>query len=269
MNEEDIRRYEMDIANAQITNQSVQLGQRQQELLMMGDNKSLVSEQLDLNDVLENIHYLLRGYVKIINEHGEFEWRPPENNDLVILSEHGINYIMGAVQWYLNKNTLLSNYDDEQILAKMEDVATTISDDIFMEYDKMFLYPTLEDCKDEIKERINKKIDLRKFSYNILGKEINEKEIEKEILRDMEDRILIELDHIRQQKIKNKLKRFESLMRFIQDQIHSAYQRAWKGQERGTLRQITHISETRGGLNQPQKSAGFNPFGLFRRKQQS
>jgi len=40
---------------------------------------------------------------------------------------------------------LLSNYDDKQIDAKMEDISNTINDDIFMEYDKMFFEPTLEE----------------------------------------------------------------------------------------------------------------------------
>ena len=42
---------------------------------------------------------------------------------MIILTDYGVNYIMGAVQWYLNKNTLLSNYDDDQIRQKMEDLA--------------------------------------------------------------------------------------------------------------------------------------------------
>jgi len=62
------------------------------------------------------------------------------------------------------------------------------------------------------------------------------------------------------------LKRFESIIRMVQDAVHSAYQRAWKGQERTTLRQHTHISETKGGMIMPQQQQGFNPLGILRRK---
>jgi len=173
---------------------------------------------------------------------------------------------MGAIQWYLNKNTLLSNYDDAQINSKMEDLANTLNDAVFMEYDKMFLYPTIEECKVEIKKRLEHKKDIRRFALEMVGKEVDEKKIEEELLKELEGRLERELTVIREQKIKNKLKRFESVMRFIQDSVHSAYQRAWKGQERTTLRQHIHISETKGGgLQQPQ-SGGFNPFGVFSRK---
>jgi len=43
---------------------------------------------------------------------------------------------------------------------------------------------------------------------------------------------------------KEKLKGFEHLMRTIQDTVHSAYLRAWNGQERRSLRQHMHISES-------------------------
>jgi len=173
---------------------------------------------------------------------------------------------MGAVQWYLNKNTLLSNYDDKQIDSKMEDFATTIVDDVFMEYDKMFYYPTLQDCQDEILKRIKSKVDIKKFAAKLIGKEVTSEQLEAEVLSEMEDRIERELETIKEQKIKNKLKRFESLMRFVQDTVHSAYQRAWKGQERTTLRQHIHISENKGFSPMPQTNSSMNPFGMFRRR---
>jgi uncharacterized protein YaaR (DUF327 family) len=134
-----------------------------------------------------------------------------------------------------------------------------------MEYDKMFLYPTLQDCKEELKLRIQQKVNIRKFALEMMGKVADEHELENQILNEMEDRIEHELQTIKEQKIKNKLKRFESLIRFIQDSIHSTYMRAWKGQERTTLRQHIHISENKGGFVMPQEpSRSFNPLNAIR-----
>lgn len=260
--------YEDELKKAQIETSQAQLGQSQQQLDMAisEENRGIVSEQLDVGDVLDKIHNLLRGYILKRDDKGKMRWTKPDNNDLIILSDYGITTIMRTIQMYLNKNTLLSNYDDKQIMAKMEDISNVINDNVFMKYDKIFLYPTLEDCKEELKARIKAKVDTRKFALELLDKKVDEEEIENQIIAEMEDRIERELLVIKQQKIKDKLKDFEILVRMIQDAIHSTYQRAWKGQERSTLRQHTHINENRGmPMPQPQPS-GFNPLGVFRRK---
>tara|TARA_R100001530_G_scaffold112567_1_gene79568 strand:- start:2156 stop:2956 length:801 start_codon:yes stop_codon:yes gene_type:complete len=266
MNQQEmLTHYENQVREAQLNSGVNQLAMQQQDMSLQDQSKGMVSEQLDLTEVLERINHLLRGYVLVKDENDEMVWKKPVDNDMIILSEYGVNYIMGAVQWYLNKNTLLSNYDDKQIFGKMEDFSTTIVDDVFMEYDKMFHYPTLEDCKTEILARIKTKVDVRKFAAGLVGKKVTERELEAQILLEMEDRIEKEMETIKEQKIKNKLKRFESIMRFVQDTVHSAYQRAWKGQERTTLRQHIHISENKGFNPMPQQQ-GLNPFGMFRRR---
>jgi len=259
---------EDELRKAQIETGQSQLGQSQQQLDMQiaEESKGMVSEQLDVGDILDKIHNLLRGYILKRDDKGKMRWTQPENNDLIILSDYGITTIMRTIQMYLNKNTLLSNYDDKQIMVKMEDFSTVLADNIFMKYDKIFLYPTLEDCKEELKTRIRNKVETRKFAMGLLDKEVDEKVIEDKIIAEMEDRIERELIVIRAQKIKDKLKDFEILIRMIQDTVHSTYQRAWKGQERSTLRQHTHINENRGmPMVQPQPN-GFNPLRMFRKK---
>jgi hypothetical protein len=263
MNEQALEAYEKQIREAQLNTESARVGQAQQDLMMQEQGQGMISEQLDLSELLDSIHNLLKGYI-LTRVDGKSQWIKPENNDLIILSDYGINFVMDFIQWYLNKNTLLSNYSEEQINAKMEDLSMTLIDTIFMESDKMFLYPTLEDCKAEIEERIERRKETKKFALSIMGKEQNDAEIEREVLKDMEFRIEKEMEVIKQQKIKNKLKRFGAITRVIQDAIHSTYQRAWKGQERSTLRQHTHISETKGGFHMPQQSSNINPFGIFK-----
>jgi hypothetical protein len=210
--------------------------------------------------------YLLKGYVLIRDEKtGAMKWTAPLNNDMIILSDYGVNYVLGAVQWYVNKNTLLSNYETEDILTKMEDFATTLTDNVFMDYENMFCYPTLKDCQDELERRINKKIDVKLFANKLFNIPGTSQEIRGKILEEMESRIEHEMMVISQQKLKSKLKRFESIIRFVQDTVHSSYNRAWKGQERRTLREHITITESKGGLGsfQQQPKYTMNPIKMF------
>lgn len=259
--EDLIRESKLQAGTAQLDSQ-----QQDQNIMLEDREKGMISEQLDLGEILDRMYNLLRGYSLQKDDEGVLKWTKPVNNDLVVLSDYGINYVMWMLQSYLTKNTLLSNYSEKQIDQKMEDFSTTIADAIFMEYDKMFLYPTLADCKGELSQRIKQKVEVRKFALELMGKKASPVEIEKSILAEIEDRLLEEMEIIKQQKIKNKLKRFESMCRMIQDTVHSAYQRAWKGQERTTLRTHMHISETNGGIVQPVPQQSMNPMNMFRRK---
>lgn len=244
-----IERMGIETAKAQVEAEQMKLNQTRQDVMMQDIDRGMISEQLDVSEILNNMYYLLKGWVLVRTPNGMMGWEAPKDNDMVILSDHGVNYILGAVQWYVNKNTLLSNYEDEQILSKMEDFATTITDNVFMDYEHMFSFPTLEDCKKELESRIRKKIDIKIFAAKLAGITRNEEEVKKEILKEMEGRIEREMAIISQQKIKSKLKRFESIIRFVQDTVHSAYNRAWNGQERRTLREHIHITESKGGMN--------------------
>ena len=270
MNQEELMaQAEMNVREAQLNAESARLSQAQQENLIQEpqQERGMIREQLDSSDDIEKIYNLLNGYsLKRDETDGQVKWFEPEDNDMIILTEYGIQFVMGKILIYLCKNTLLSNYDDKQINEKMEDISNNINDTIFMEYDKMFLYPTLEDCQKEIKKRIQSKKDIKRFALEMLNKEYDEEEVENQIMLEMENTIERELEIIKEQKMKSKLKRFESIVRDIQDTIHSAYQRAWKGQERTTLRQHIHISENKGGMYMPPPQQSFNPLNMLRRR---
>jgi len=243
--------------------EAMEKGVASQQVMMDMDEqeKNILKEQLDLSGELDRIDHLLRGHILKPDENGLPQWTEPTNKDLILLTEEGINYINWAIQWYLTKNLLLSNYDVDTINAKMEDISTTIADALFMKYDTYFREPTLDECKEEIEKRISKRIEIRKFAAELSGVEIDEKEIRNEILKDMEGRIERELTTIKEQKTKNRLKLYESLIRFIQDSIHSTYLRAFGGQERRTIRQHIHVSESSAPMIQqknPQKLSLLN-----------
>jgi hypothetical protein len=259
--------YEDKIRGAMLNAEGERLRNVQQEIMMGDREKSTIQEQLDLSNELDTIEYLARGYVLSKDEDGNRIWVPPKDEDMVILTEYGIQTIMEPLYYYGNKNILLSNYDDKTILQKMEDFASDLADDIFMNYEKVFKYPTLKECKEEIKIRIDKKVELRKFAKELLGLKHDDIETRKEILKEMEGRIERELEIVKAQKMKSKLKRFAMIMRKVQDFVHSAYLRAWKGQERTTLRQHIHISESRGSVIPQQNTGGsLNPLEWIKKR---
>lgn len=262
--------YEKQIKEAQLGADSARLGQTQQEIYSAENNDMVnsINDQLDLQEVLDKMHNLLRGYVRTRGDDGSIKWLKPDNNDLIVLSDYGVSYIMWMLQGYLTKNTLLSNYDDKQIADKMEDFSTTLADCIFMEYDKMFAEPTLEECKEELKRRIRNKVEIKSFALELLDKKPTDEEkekIEEGVINEMEDRIEREMEVIKEQKRKNKLKRFDSIIRMVQDTVHSSYQRAWKGGERTSARSHVHVTETKGGYMPQNNQGGFNPLGILKR----
>jgi len=230
-----------------------------QAIAIQDEEKSILREQLDLSDELDTIEHLLRGHVLRDDKNtGMRKWADPEDPDMIILTEHGIYLIMNTIMFYINKNTLLSNYDEDTINKKMEDFAETLNDTIFMEYEKVFQYPTFEECKKVLLERIKKKTELRSFALNLMGKEVIEKEIKKEFVDELEGKIDLEITKIKEQIIKNKLKRFLIIIREIQDAVHSTYLRAYGGQERRTLRQRIHVSENSNPFSQNQGKGKLN-----------
>lgn len=239
------------------------ISQAHQNLLLEGQEKGMIKEQLDLGEELERIEHLLRGHILEDKGNGVRGWAEPDDKNLVVLSEYGIHLVLNTITWYINKNTLLSNYSEEVINQKMEDFASDLNDTIFMEYEKVFQYPTFEDCKKVLEDRIEKKKELKKFALELVGKEPNDEEIEKELLEEVENKVEKEIQKIKEQIIKGKLKRFLILIRTIQDSIHSTYNRAYKGEERRTLREHIHLSEIK-GTSIPHQQKGGGVFGWLK-----
>lgn len=260
--EENYVRNQDSISNLlQTENNNLKSNQLQQQMYMEEQERSMIHDQLDLSEELEKINYLLKGYVYDANTG---DWVAPKDNEMVVLTDYGVHLITNTIQWYINKNTLLSNYDEMTILNKMEDFATALADVVFMEYEKIFKYPTLDDCIKVFKERLKIKAETTSFSLKLRGIEKTEEDILRELIYEMEDRIEVEITKIKEQIIKNKLKRFELLIRVVQDSVHSTYLRAFNGQERRTLREHINITETKGLV--PMNNSGgssWNPLTWF------
>lgn len=109
------------------------------------NQENLIKWQLELDSQLERIEHILRGdKPKFVNGNTIFV-EATETEDK-LLNDRGVNEIMRILTNYVNRNTILSNYDEDTINAKMLDLGNEVSDLIFMKYEHLGLN-TLEKRK--------------------------------------------------------------------------------------------------------------------------
>jgi hypothetical protein len=107
----------------ELENEVVRLQQSQQSQGGMGasamfggpQKQNLVEWQLDFRPELEDIEHLLRGDVLITDGKKNIDWGRNPNTKFVVFNDQGVNDIIREIRMFLNKNTVLSNYREEQI----------------------------------------------------------------------------------------------------------------------------------------------------------
>lgn len=104
---------------------------------MVDDN--LIKWQLELDSILERVEHMLRGDKPTFDKHGNLIFKQSEKDTDKVLNEQGVAEIMRILALYLNRNTILSNYDEETINWKVLDLGKDISDLIFLKYETLGL----------------------------------------------------------------------------------------------------------------------------------
>jgi len=240
-----------------VANQSRQLQYQMEE-----SEKNLAEAQLDVEDTLVKINHLLKQDVLKVNDEGILEWQGITDQKKRVLTDEGVDKIMQVIQSYINKETLLSNFDDKMILRRMLEFSLSFSALLFLKYEVFFRSPSLNECKEILQERIDEKIKRRRMTAEILEKEFDEKETKKEILKEVEERMEYEIQKIKQEQTKLNLREFEMIFVQLKALVEATHNRAWKGEERGSLRRHFNISEVIGGRNpMPEKRGGWFGWG--------
>jgi len=88
---------------------------------------------------------MLRGD-KIHLQDGNMIWSLAVTEEEKVLNEFGVAEIMRILSMYLNRNTILSNYDEDTINEKMMDFGFELADLFYLKYEVMGL-STLEKRK--------------------------------------------------------------------------------------------------------------------------
>jgi hypothetical protein len=259
LNQEEYEGIARDVALASETQEGAakQAAQRYYE---QEADKGLAEAQLDVETIKDNLFHLLSQDKMTRGEEGEICFKSIPFKDR-ILTDWGVDKIMKNVNFYVNKNNLLSSYDEKQIDRLMFRFVTELNDMVLLHYKKLFREATFEECKNILLNRMENKKKLKIFALEVLGKKPNatqEKEIERELLDEMENRIEKEISKIKEEQLKEKIRDYGMLTSEIEAVVYATFNRAWRGEERASLRRHTNISEVFGKVQPIQKSGG--PF---------
>lgn len=94
-------------------------------------NEDLVKWQLELNDILERAEHILRGDIPEFRE-GHVLWKKNPNMEDNSINERGVHEILKVLAMYVNRNTILSDYTNEEINIKVYDAGREINNLVFM-----------------------------------------------------------------------------------------------------------------------------------------
>lgn len=111
------------------------------------EDANLIQYQIDTGDMLSKIEHFLRGeYISTDKEGNEFWARPTIMNEkeetvidekLILFNDYGVNAIMSIIGNYIDKNTILSRYDELRINEILADLGDELANFIYCNYETM------------------------------------------------------------------------------------------------------------------------------------
>ena len=108
------------------------------QLSMFGQaDTNIVQWQLELKEDLERMEHLLKGDYISFDDKGNEHWKEQTDDRYKPFDNHGVQLLMNVICSYLNRNTLLSNYNNDTINNKMMDLGNDLNDMILMKYEEM------------------------------------------------------------------------------------------------------------------------------------
>lgn len=110
----------------------------QHSSFMTRPEENLIKWQLELNDILERAEHILRGDVPTYKR-GVLIWEKNDDPKQNPLNKQGIQEVMKILAMYINRNTILSDYNNDEINYKVFDFGREINNFIFMIYDEIGL----------------------------------------------------------------------------------------------------------------------------------
>ena len=91
-------------------------------------DNNLIVWQLELDNIIERIEHLLKGDIIREGADGNIKYVTPTDTDLIVLNDYGVQLIMNLISFYLNRNTILSNYKEERIYEILYDLGNEMAD---------------------------------------------------------------------------------------------------------------------------------------------
>lgn len=238
-----------------------------QSMFGLPQENNLIEYQLDLREILDRIYHLLKGHQIKEDEQGNVIYAEPKDSNMIIFNDFGVDLLMNIMSFYLNRNTLLSNYDEETINWKVLDFGNELIDLIHNKYEMMFYVPSFEECIEIFIQREKDKLK-NKF---IVYKEILKIELKEEDVIDIYqiesnyENIQKKIEEVQHDILFEKIKMYPMVVKELVDTVHSSYLRALNGGERESLRTARSVVQTENqsqGLNNVMQSQN-KPFKLW------
>jgi len=228
---------------------------------MDNEDKTFAEAQLECEQTLSDISHLLRQDVYKWDEEKQImDWFSIEDQKKRVLTDDGVDKIMQVMKSYINKETLLSNFDEKMIMRRMLEFSLAMSAMLFMKYEIYFRTPTIDECYEILKKRLEDKLKIREMRYSLRNEEFDKEKHEKELLNEIDGREEHEIKNIKSEVRKLNLREFEMIFVQLRALIESTHNRAWKGEERGSLRRHVNINEVIGGSPQQQQKRKWGMF---------
>ena len=126
------------------------------------EGSNLIEFQIDTGEMLGKIEHFLRGEYIAIDPEGNESWAKPRkkviideekivkgkktivkkeievlNTELILFNDYGVNAILSIIGNYIDKNTILSFYDEMRINEILADLGDELSNFIFCNYEIM------------------------------------------------------------------------------------------------------------------------------------
>lgn len=111
----------------------------QQSMFSYNPNDNMIKWQLELNEILERIEHVLRGD-QVKYEGGHQIWvKLDESHKDRLLNDLGVHEVLRILSMYLNRNTILGNYTDEEVNDKVFDFGDRLNTLFYTKYEKIGL----------------------------------------------------------------------------------------------------------------------------------
>lgn len=114
------------------------------------EDANLIQFQIDTGEMLGKIEHFLRGEYLTSDGKGNEFWKTPtkqikigneiktvKDTALILFNDYGVNSILSIIGNYLDKNTILSFYDEMRINEILADLGDELANFIFCNYDIM------------------------------------------------------------------------------------------------------------------------------------
>ncbi len=133
---EYISQLEKSGADKDIQIQKLQQGNISSSQFSATQDENLIRYQLDTDGILERIEHFLKGDKINVDDEGNVSYITPEEEDRNF-NEYGVNEFMRIISMYLNKETFLSNYDEQRINEIIADLGDALNNFLYCNYEKV------------------------------------------------------------------------------------------------------------------------------------